>query len=63
MVGPEGVGSMGCCTIGFIKVGAWMAKQAGCRLFDLVILLRIVLDDEALGCGLEELDHAWIFKR
>ena len=28
------------------------------RLLDLVVLLRVVLDDEALGGGVDEFDHA-----
>ena len=31
------------------------------RLLDLVVL-RVVLDDEARGGGVDELDHAWIFE-
>lgn len=32
------------------------------RLLNLVVLLRVVLDDEALGGGVDELDHALIFE-
>jgi hypothetical protein len=31
------------------------------RLLNLVVL-RVVLDDEALGGGVDELDHAWMFE-
>ena len=31
-------------------------------MLDLVVLLRVVLDDEALGGGVDEVDHAWVFE-
>jgi hypothetical protein len=31
-------------------------------LLDLVVLLRVVLDDDALGGGVEDFDHACMFE-